>query len=108
MKNRKPSEEFAVQYPDVIVAIENLENLENLGDTPNLVHSGRAQDLARIAFDSLPASMMSDALKAIVELEEVDITAARKAQKLDKLSAQKKGLRDPRIGVNTQERKANG
>lgn len=37
MKNRKPSEEFAVQYPDVIVAIENLENL---GDTPNLVHSG--------------------------------------------------------------------
>lgn len=90
MKNRKPSEEFAVQYPDVIVAIENLENL---GDTPNLVHSGRAQDLARIAFDSLPASMMSDALKAIVELEEVDITAARKAQKLDKSSAQEKGLR---------------
>ena len=105
MKNRKPSEKFAVQYPDVIDAIKSLELL---GDNPGLPAIDRAQDLARIAFDGLSASMMSDALKAIVELEKVDITAARKAQKLDKLSAQKKGLRDPRIGVNTQERKANG
>lgn len=57
-----------------------------------------------IAFDSLSASMMSDALKAIVELEKVDITAARRRRNSINYLLKRKVLGIK--GENTQEWKA--